>query len=134
MRYYVSIFPNSKVINVWQAGDKVIGVSFILNGQEVRALNGGPQFTFKESFPFFVDCASQEEVDQLWSKLTADGGQEGQCGWLKDKYGLSWQIIPVQLGQLMNVPDPAQASRVTQALLKMKKIVIADLEQAAKQS
>lgn len=131
MRFYVSIFPKSKVLNVWKGPDgKVMGVSFILNGQEVRGLNGGPLFKHTEAFSFFVDCDSQEEVDMYWNKLTASGGQESMCGWLKDKYGLSWQIIPVQLGKLMGDKDKEKAGRVMQAMLKMNKIIIADLQKA----
>jgi len=89
-RFYVSLFPNSKVLTVWGAPGKPLGVSFVLDGREFRALNGGPQFKFTEAFSMFVDCETQEEVDTYWSKLTADGGQESMCGWLKDKYGLSW--------------------------------------------
>lgn len=110
-----------------------MGVSFVLDGQPVRALNGGPQYKPTEAFSFFVDCQSQEEVDAYWSKLTADGGEAGQCGWLKDRFGLSWQIIPIQLGKLMGGSDSSAAQRVTQAMLKMQKIVIRDLENAAKQ-
>ena len=128
-RFYVSIFPNSKVLNVWPGPDgKPMGVSFILNGQEVRGLNGGPQFKPTEAFSFFVDCDSQEEVDKYWSALTADGGQESRCGWLKDKYGVSWQIIPAIIGKLMS--DPVKSQRVMQALLKMVKLDIAVLEKA----
>ncbi|MBI3573204.1 MAG: VOC family protein [Candidatus Kerfeldbacteria bacterium] len=131
MNYYVSIFPNSRVISAWKGPDgKVMGVSFVLNGQEVRGLNGGPQFKPTEAFSFFVDCDSQEEVDMYWNKLTADGGQESMCGWLKDKYGLSWQIIPTALGRLMGDKDPKKSQAVTQCMLKMKKIVVADLQKA----
>jgi len=105
-------------------------VSFNLAGQDFMAINAGPQFKFNESISFFVNCETQEEVDYFWEKLTADGGEESMCGWLKDKYGLSWQIIPSALGELMGDPDPVKAQRVVQAMLKMQKIIIADLQRA----
>lgn len=105
-----------------------MGVNFVLDGQEIRALNGGPNFKLTEAFSLFVDCQTQEEVDQYWDRFIADGGQASQCGWLKDMYGVSWQIIPVQLGQLMAKDKTGQ---VVQAMLKMKKIIIKDLEAAA---
>ena len=129
-RFYVSIFPNSKVLNVWRAGEQVQGVSFVLNGQEIRGLNGGPKFKFTEAASMFVDCESQEEVDRYWNALTTDGGSESMCGWLKDKYGLSWQIIPTQLGRMLGNQDRVKAGRALQAMLKMKKIVIRELENA----
>lgn len=107
-----------------------MGVSFVLNGQEVRGLNGGPMYRHTKAFSFFVDCETQEEVDRYWNKLTADGGREGQCGWLKDKYGLSWQIIQVQLAKLMGDKDTVKSNNVMQAMFKMKKIDIAELENA----
>ena len=131
MNFYVSLFKNSKVGNVSRGPDgKVFTVSFELDGQEFMALNAGPQFKFNEAVSFFVNCATQEEVDYFWEKLTADGGEESMCGWLKDKYGLSWQIVPSALGELMGDPDPARAQRVMQAMLKMRKIEIAGLKQA----
>lgn len=130
MNYYVSVFPNSKIINAWKGPDgKVMGVSFILDGQEVRGLNGGPMYKPTEAFSFFVDCDGQEEVDTYWNALINDGGQESQCGWLKDKFGVSWQIIPKQMGALMGQD---KTGKVMQAMLQMKKIVIQDLEAAAK--
>jgi len=125
MNFYCSIFKNSKVLGVTPSS-----VNFELEGQEFIGFNAGPEFKFNEAISLFVDCKDQEEVDELWNKLTADGGQESQCGWLKDKYGLSWQIIPRQLGEWMGDPDPEKAQRVVQAMLKMKKIVIADLQEA----
>jgi predicted 3-demethylubiquinone-9 3-methyltransferase (glyoxalase superfamily) len=107
-------------------------VSFQLEGQEFTALNGGPAFKFTEAISFFVDCKSQEEVDELWEKLTA-GGEEGPCGWLKDKFGLSWQIVPTVLIEMLNDPDPEKARRATEAMLQMKKIDIPTLEQAYEQ-
>ena len=131
MRFYVSLFKNSKVLGVSRGPDgKAFTVSFELDGQEFMGLNAGPQYKFSEAFSMFVNCEDQAEVDQLWSKLTADGGEESMCGWLKDKFGLSWQIIPKQLGQLMGDPDPVKAGRVMEAMLKMRKIVVADLQMA----
>ncbi|MGZ4120123.1 MAG: VOC family protein [Actinomycetota bacterium] len=134
--YYVSIFKDSKVVNVSYYGDampemqgKVLTVAFELAGQAFTALNGGPAFAFTEAISFYVDCESQAEVDELWEKLS-DGGSEGQCGWLKDKYGLSWQIVPKALIEMMNDPDPARAQRVTKAMLQMSKIDIEGLKRA----
>jgi predicted 3-demethylubiquinone-9 3-methyltransferase (glyoxalase superfamily) len=130
MNYYVSIFKNGKVLNVHRANGKVLTVTFELDGQRIMALNGGPLFKFTEAISLFVDCEMQAEVDDLWEKLCADGGEPGRCGWLKDKYGLSWQIIPKTLMQLLSDPDPNKANAVMQAMLKMNKIVIADLKKA----
>ena len=134
--FYVSLFKNSKVTNVSRYPDgaprpkgMAMTVSFQLDGQEITALNGGPEFKFTEAISFFVDCETQDEVDRLWSALTK-GGEESQCGWLKDKYGLSWQIIPRALGRLMNDHDPIKSQRVMQAMLQMKKIDTAKLKQA----
>ena len=128
MNFYVSIFKNSKVLSASPAS-----VNFELEGQEFIGFNAGPEFKFNESISFFVDCKTQAEVDELWNKLIADGGEESRCGWLKDKYGLSWQIIPSALGELMGDKDPEKANRVLQAMLKMNKIIIADLEKAYNQ-
>jgi predicted 3-demethylubiquinone-9 3-methyltransferase (glyoxalase superfamily) len=134
MNFYISIFKHSKVLGVTPGPNGIASsVSFELEGQEFIGLNAGPQFKFNEAISFFVDCETQEEVDELWSKLTADGGEESMCGWLKDKYGLSWQIIPQGLGQMLNDPDPARAQRVMQAMLKMNKIDLAGLEAAYEQ-
>jgi len=132
MNFYVSVFKNSEVGSVQRAGPDgpVISVTFRLEGQDFMALNAGPEFKFNEAISFFVDCKTQEEVDELWEKLTADGGEEGRCGWLKDKYGLSWQIIPSTLGELMGDKDTEKANRVMQAMLKMNKIDIAGLKRA----
>ena len=130
MRFYVSIFRNSKIIDVTRNRDKIMAGTFELEGQRFIALNGGPQFKFTEAISLFVNCETQEEVDELWEKLTAGGGAPSQCGWLKDKFGLSWQIIPSALMELMSDPDPEKASRVTQAMLQMKKIDIGRLKQA----
>ena len=131
MNFYVSVFKNSKVNNVSRGPDgNAFTVSFELDGQEFIGLNAGPQFKFNESISMFVNCEDQAEVDELWSKLTANGGEESMCGWLKDKYGLSWQIIPKALGELMGDPDRAKAQRVTQAMLQMRKIDVAGLQRA----
>ncbi len=105
-------------------------VSFELAGQEFTGLNGGPEFTFSEAISFVIDCGPQEEVDYFWNALTADGGEPSMCGWLKDRYGVSWQVVPRRLNELMADPDKARANRVIQTMLKMTKIDIADLERA----
>jgi predicted 3-demethylubiquinone-9 3-methyltransferase (glyoxalase superfamily) len=128
--FYTTLFKNSKIDNVMRAGDAVMGVSFQLDGQHFNALNGGSSFNFSEGISLYVDCQSQAEVDDLWNKLTADGGEESRCGWLKDKFGVSWQIIPKQLGELMGDKDPEKSQRVVQAMLKMQKIIVADLQKA----
>src|SRR5262245_22080560 len=136
-QFYTSLFKNSKILSVARYGDagpgpkgSVMTVAFQLEGQEFVALNGGPHFKFTEAISLVVNCESQKEVDELWSKLTA-GGQESDCGWLKDKYGLSWQITPTVLPRLLQDPDPQKAKRVMEAMLKMKKIDIPALERAA---
>lgn len=135
--FYVRIFPNSKIVTIARYGEagpgpagSVMTVAFQLDGQQFTALNGGPHFRFTEAVSFQVDCKSQEEVDRYWNALTEGGGEESQCGWLKDRYGLSWQIIPTVLGELMSDPDPAKSKRVMEAMLVMKKIDIAALEDA----
>jgi predicted 3-demethylubiquinone-9 3-methyltransferase (glyoxalase superfamily) len=130
MNFYVSVFPDSKVLEVSRQDGKAFVVVFELAGQRFMGLNGGPQFRFTEAISLYVNCHSQAEVDELWSKLIADGGEESQCGWLKDRYGLSWQIIPSRLGELMGDKDPEKAGRVVQAMLQMGKIDIAGLERA----
>jgi predicted 3-demethylubiquinone-9 3-methyltransferase (glyoxalase superfamily) len=136
MRFYTSIFKNSKIENVSRYGNeapgqkgKVMTASFSLEGREFMVLNGGPTFHFTEAISFFVNCETQAEVDDLWEKLS-DGGEKGQCGWLKDKFGVSWQIVPTTLGILLNDKDAEKSSRVMQAMLKMKKLDIAGLERA----
>ncbi len=131
MNFYVSIFKNSKVGSISRAGDNgpVFSVTFELEGQEFFALNGGPEYSFTPAISLFVNCNSQEEVDELWAKLT-EGGQGDRCGWLKDKYGLSWQIIPTALGEMLGDKDPEKAQRVMQAMLQMGKIDIAGLKRA----
>jgi predicted 3-demethylubiquinone-9 3-methyltransferase (glyoxalase superfamily) len=138
--FYTSVFPNSKILDIARYGSAgprlegtVMTVSFELNGQEFLALNGGPDFTFNEAVSFQVGCKNQDEVDAYWSKLS-EGGEEGPCGWLKDKFGLSWQIVPTVLPELLGDPDQEKAQRVMAAMLKMQKIEIAELEQAAAQS
>lgn len=130
--FYVSVFGDGKVTDVHRAGPggAVMMVTFELFGQEFMALNGGPEFTFTEAISLYVDCTSQEEVDALWTKLT-DGGEESMCGWLKDRYGLSWQIIPRTLTDLLTDPDPARAQRAMEAMLTMQKIDSAALIAAA---
>jgi predicted 3-demethylubiquinone-9 3-methyltransferase (glyoxalase superfamily) len=125
-KFYVSVFPNAKLLYATP-----MNAAFVLEGQEFLALNGGPQFEFTPAISLFVSCASQAEVDSLWAKLTADGGAESECGWLVDKYGLSWQIVPKVLGPLLSHPDRAKAERVTKAMLRMRKLDIATLERAA---
>jgi predicted 3-demethylubiquinone-9 3-methyltransferase (glyoxalase superfamily) len=130
MTFYTSIFKNSKVISVSRMGDKVFSVQFELEGQRFHGLNGGPQFAFTEAISFFVGCETQQEIDELWTKLLADGGVESRCGWLKDKFGLSWQIVPNQLGSMLGDKDPARSKRVMDALLQMVKLDIPALQRA----
>ena len=139
MNFYTSIFKNSKIGRITRYGDAgpgpkgaVMSATFQLDGQEFMALNGGPQFKFTEAISFFVNCETQEEVDELWEKLS-EGGQKSRCGWLKDKYGLSWQIIPSALGKMLGDKDPEKSQRVMKAILQMDKIDIKRLEQAYKQ-
>lgn len=129
VEFYTSVFKDSKVINMSDS-TPVPSATFELNGQQFMAMQAGPQFKFNEAVSFYVDCKDQAEVDYYWNALTANGGQESMCGWLKDKYGLSWQIIPKQLMQLMSDKDQQKAQRVMQAMLKMRKIIVADLEKA----
>jgi predicted 3-demethylubiquinone-9 3-methyltransferase (glyoxalase superfamily) len=130
MTFYTSIFKNSKVIAVSRMGDKVFSVQFELEGQRFHGLNGGPQFAFTEAVSFFVGCETQQEIDELWTKLLADGGVESRCGWLKDKFGLSWQIVPNQLGSMLGGKDPAKSKRVMDALLQMVKLDLPALQRA----
>jgi predicted 3-demethylubiquinone-9 3-methyltransferase (glyoxalase superfamily) len=136
MNFYVSIFKNSKVGRVTRYGDagpgpkgSVMSATFQLEGQEFFALNGGPQFQFTPAISFFVNCETQQEVDELWEKLSA-GGEKNRCGWLRDKYGLSWQIIPTALGKMLGDKDPVKANRAMKAMLQMDKIDIKGLKQA----
>jgi len=139
MNLYISLFKNSKVLSVSRYGEggpgprgTVMTATFQLDGQEFMALNGGPHFKFTEAISLFVNCETQEEVDELWEKLS-EGGEKSQCGWLKDKYGLSWQIIPTALGEMLGDKDPQKAQNVMQAMLQMTKIDIAALRQAYEQ-
>jgi len=136
---YVSLFKNSKILSVSRYGEagpgpkgSVMTITFELDGQKFIALNGGPHFKFTEAISFSVDCKTQEEVDEYWSKLSA-GGEEGPCGWLKDKYGLSWQIVPTVLGELLSDPDSQKSKRVMTAMMQMKKIDISGLKRAYEQ-
>lgn len=135
-KFYVSLFKNSKMISVSRYGDKgpgpkgtAMSVTFQLDGQEFYALNGGPLFKFTEAISLFINCETQQEVDELWEKLS-EGGAKSQCGWLKDKYGLSWQVIPTVLGKLLQDKDPVKSQRVMGAMLKMTKIDIKKLMEA----
>ena len=137
--FYISIFKNSKVVSVTRYGETgpgpkgtVMIVKFQLDGQEFVALNGGPQFKFTEAISFVVNCETQEEIDEFWEKLSA-GGEKSRCGWLYDKYGLAWQIVPTVLGELVQDKDPAGSDRVMQALMQMDKLDIARLKQAYEQ-
>jgi predicted 3-demethylubiquinone-9 3-methyltransferase (glyoxalase superfamily) len=139
MNFYVSIFKNSKVVSITRYGEAgpgpagtVMTACFVLDGQEFVALNGGPQFTFSPAISFVVNCTTQDELDGLWTKLSA-GGKEVQCGWLEDKYGLSWQIVPTVLIEMLNDADPVKANRVMRAMMKMVKIDIEGLRRAYEQ-
>ncbi|MGU3432376.1 VOC family protein [Actinomycetes bacterium M1A6_2h] len=134
---YVSLFADSKIVNVSRYGEGSMGqpgsvmtVDFELFGQRFNAINGGPMFTFSEAISLSVSCADQTEVDRYWDALTADGGEESQCGWLKDKFGLSWQIVPAALMELMGDPDPEKSQRVMKAMLGMRKISVPELQAA----
>jgi predicted 3-demethylubiquinone-9 3-methyltransferase (glyoxalase superfamily) len=142
VNYYISIFKNSKILNMACYGDdgakasgrpkgSVMTVSFQLDGQQFVALNGGPVFSFSPAISFVVNCQTQQEIDGLWEKLSA-GGEQQQCGWLKDKYGVTWQIVPTALGELLSNPDATKAQRVMQAMLQMNKLDINVLQQAAR--
>ena len=138
--FYIKTFKNSKILNITRYGEagpgpkgSVMTIEFTLDGQEFIALNGGPHFKFNEAISFSVDCKTQEEVDMYWAKLS-EGGEEQPCGWLKDKFGLSWQVNPTILGEMLGDPDPQKAERVTEAMLKMKKIDIAALKKAYNQA
>jgi predicted 3-demethylubiquinone-9 3-methyltransferase (glyoxalase superfamily) len=135
-RFYLSIFKNSRILGISRYGEagpgpagSVMTVRFELNGQEFIALNGGPHFKFTEAISFSIDCKTQDEVDEFWEKLS-EGGEPGRCGWIKDKYGLSWQVNPTALGQMLSDPDQEKAKRVMGAMLHMDKIDIAALQRA----
>ena len=135
--FYVSVFPNSKITNVTHFGEAgpreagmVLTVDFVLDGQDFTAINGGPEFTFDEAISLLINCADQDEVDFYWEKLT-EGGEESQCGWLKDKFGLSWQVVPVGMEEMLNDPDPQRSQRAMKAMLGMQKIDLAAIRAAA---
>jgi predicted 3-demethylubiquinone-9 3-methyltransferase (glyoxalase superfamily) len=135
--FYTSIFKNSRIIDVSRYGEAgprpagtVLTVVFELDGQRITALNGGPEFTFSEAVSFQVDCADQAEVDYFWERL-GDGGEESMCGWLKDRFGFSWQIVPRRMMELLGDPDPARAQRAMAAMLQMRKLDVSELERAA---
>ena len=137
MKFYVSVFKNSKIGSITRYSEgtpgkagTVMTATFSLDGQDFIALNGGPHFKFTEAISFSVNCESQEEVDRLWEILTADGGEESQCGWLKDKFGLSWQIVPSGMGEIMGGKDPEGSKRAMRAMMQMKKLDIAALKNA----
>jgi predicted 3-demethylubiquinone-9 3-methyltransferase (glyoxalase superfamily) len=134
--FYVSVFPNSAIEGFQRYTDagpgtpgRVVSGTFLLDGRRFLGINGGPHFHFTEAVSFTIDCADQDEVDYYWDRLV-DGGEESQCGWLKDRFGLSWQVVPDRLTELLSDPDPARAEAATRAMLGMRKIVIADLEAA----
>ncbi|MEZ4562292.1 MAG: VOC family protein [Thermomicrobiales bacterium] len=131
--FYLAVFPNSKLTDVARMGEggPALTVAFTLDGEDFVGLNGGPVHAFTEAVSFVIDCETQEEVDHYWEALTADGGQPGDCGWLKDRFGLSWQVVPRRLPELLTDPDPTRAQRAMQAMMQMHKIDIAVLEAAA---
>lgn len=136
VKFYVSIFPNSRIISLMGSGDgtpgkkgSAVGARFQLDGQEFMAYNGGPHFAFAEGMSLYVDCETQEEIDRLWEKLSK-GGEKGRCGWLKDKYGVSWQIVPSVLGEMLQDKDAVRSRKVMEAMLKMNKLDIRTLKQA----
>jgi len=136
--FYVSLLPDSHIENVWRSpadnpstpAGAVLLVDFTVGGQRFTGINGGPQFAFTEAISFVIDCEDQAEVDRLWDKLTADGGEPGQCGWLKDRFGMSWQVVPRQLGELLGDPDRERAGRAMEAMLRMSKIDVEALRRA----
>jgi predicted 3-demethylubiquinone-9 3-methyltransferase (glyoxalase superfamily) len=135
--FYVSVFPNSRIVNVTHytdAGPKpkgmVMTVEFELDGQRFVGINGGPEFSFDEAVSFAIECETQDEIDRYWERLS-EGGEQGQCGWLKDRYGLSWQVVPTGIEELFSDPDPKRAERAMRALLGMRKLDIAELRRAA---
>ena len=137
--FYATLLPDSRVDNVWRSpadtpsgpAGMVLTVDFTIAGRRFQGLNGGPDFRFNEAVSFVIDCDDQAEVDRLWEALTASGGEPGPCGWLKDRFGLSWQIVPRRLEELLNDSDPERARRAMEAMLKMGKIEVAELERAA---
>ena len=130
LNFYASVFKNTKIGTIRRMSDTVLTGSINIEGQEFMVMNAGPHFKFNEAISFFINCKTQEEVDYFWEKLTADGGKESQCGWLKDKFGLSWQVIPETLMKLMGDSDPVKAGRVMQKMMTMSKIIIKNLQDA----
>jgi predicted 3-demethylubiquinone-9 3-methyltransferase (glyoxalase superfamily) len=137
VNFYLSVFPDGRILNTARYGENaplpagtVLTIEFIINGQEFLALNGGPVYKFTPAVSFVVNCATQEEVDYYWSQLTADGGEEVQCGWLTDKFGVSWQVVPTPFLQMMTSPDQAAVQRMTQAMFQMKKLDLPALKRA----
>jgi len=137
INFYISLFPNSRVISIQRsesdgpiAKSKVLGATFQLDGREYLAFDGGPQFKFSEGVSLLVTCETQEEIDRYWTKLTENGGEEGPCGWLKDRFGLSWQIVPEVLGQMLSDNKSGDSNAAVQAMLNMKKMDIAELQRA----
>ena len=130
MNFYASVFPRSRMISVNRAGGHTLSVDFEIEGQRIMALNGGPLYKFNESFSLFVTCETQAEIDTYWEKLTADGGAPGRCGWLKDKYGLSWQVIPKAFGAMLGGSDGARTGRVVDAMMQMGKLDLGKLQAA----
>jgi predicted 3-demethylubiquinone-9 3-methyltransferase (glyoxalase superfamily) len=138
--FYVSVFPNSEITSISHYGEAgpreagmVLTVEFVLDGQPFTAINGGPEFTFDEAISFLISCADQDEVDHYWNALS-EGGEQGQCGWLKDRFGLSWQVVPAELDALVTDPDPERAQRAMKAMLSMQKLDLAALRAAADQA
>jgi predicted 3-demethylubiquinone-9 3-methyltransferase (glyoxalase superfamily) len=138
LKFYTSIFKNAKIVSTSRYGDAGPGPkgslmtgTFTVDGQQFMVLNGGPSFKFSQGISLFVSCETQAEVDELWEKLSAGGGEKGQCGWLTDKFGVSWQVIPTALGQLLNDKDPQRAQRAMMAMMKMTKIEVSELQRAA---
>ena len=130
MNLYASIFKDSKILSINRAQGRVMSVLFELEGQQFMALNAGPMYKFSEAVSFFVGCETQAEIDELWAKLTADGGAPGRCGWLKDKFGLSWQIVPTALTRMLGDKDAAKSGRVVNVMMHMDKLDLARLQQA----
>ncbi len=130
MNLYTSVFPRSRVLSVNRGQGRVMSVEFELEGQKFMALNAGPHYKFNEAVSFFVGCETQEEIDDLWAKLIAVGGSPSRCGWLKDRFGLSWQIIPNSLGRMIGSSDPARSKRTVEAMLQMEKLDVRKLEEA----
>ena len=137
--FYVSLLPNSSVDKIWRSpaetpsgpAGMILLVDFTLDGERFQGLNGGPDFNFNEAVSFVIECEDQAEVDRLWDALTANGGESGPCGWLKDRFGVSWQIVPIRLNELIDDPDEGRARRAMEAMLEMGKIDIAEVERAA---